>query len=238
MKRNNIFWGFVLIMVAGILLLSIFGVDLGVGPLRLLIGILLIAIIVKCIISVFSIGGICFSAAFLIIVFSEEIGMPPVSPFRILLVALLLSLGLNLIFGDKVRKMRKNRRESYKGIEGYEQVVDNEDSDHIEVRLKFGSIAKYVESDNFVSGDLSTSFGELTVYFDNAVIQNASAEVYVDVSFGAVKLFIPKAWKVENTITSNFAGVNEHGSTQWAEEGKVLYLRGNANFGAVEIYYI
>ena len=237
MKRNNIFWGFVLIMAAGLMLLNIFGVDPGIGVFRLLIGILLAAVMIKSIISV-SIEGICFSAAFLIIVFSEEIGMPPVSPFRILLAALLLSLGLNLIFGNQLRKIRKNRRESYRGIEGYEQVVDNETCDHIEVRLKFGSIVKYVESDNFVSGHLSASFGALTVYFDNAVIQNASAEVYVDVSFGAIKLFIPKAWKVENTITSNFAGVNEHGSTQWTEEGKVLYLRGNVNFGAVEIYYI
>lgn len=237
MKRNNIFWGFVLIMVAGLMLLNIFGVDPGIGVFRLLIGILLAAVMIKSIISV-SIEGICFSAAFLIIVFSEEIGMPPVSPFRILLAALLLSLGLNLIFGNQLRKMRKNRRESYRGIEGYEQVVDNETCDHIEVRLKFGSIVKYVESDNFVSGDLSASFGALTVYFDNAVIQNASAEVYADASFGEIKLFIPKAWKVENTITSNFAGVNEHGSTQWTEEGKILYLRGNVNFGAVEIYYI
>ncbi len=53
-----------------------------------------------------------------------------------------------------------------------------------------------------------------------------------------MKLYVPKAWKVENNITSNFGGVEERGESKWTESGKQLYLKGNVNFGAVEIYYI
>ncbi len=239
MKKDNIFWGIVLIMAAGVVLLEDFGFDPGIGLFQLLIGIILAAVLLKSVASL-HVEGICFSAAFIIIIFSDDLGMPPVNPLQILLVALLLSAGLNLIFGDKIRKIRKERRESHshRGVGQYEQVVDSQDCDHIEVRLRFGSVAKYVDSDNFVSGDLSVSFGALMVYFDNAIIQNTSAELCVDVSFGALKLYIPKVWKVESTTINSFAGVDEHGVSQWTEGGKILYLKGNVNFGTVEIYYI
>ena len=239
MKKDNIFWGIVLIMAAGVVLLHSFGVDPEIGIFKLVLGIVLVAVLMKSVGSL-HVEGICFSLAFIIITFSEEMGMPPVSPLQILLVALLLSAGLNLIFGDKIRKRRTERRESrgHRGIWQFEQVVDSQDSDHIEIRLKFGSVVKYVESDNFVSGDLSAFFGALVVYFDNAIIQNASAEIFVDVSFGAMKLYIPRVWKVESTTINNFAGVDEHGVSQWTEGGKILYLKGNVNFGAVEIHYI
>ena len=237
MKKNNIFWGLVLIMAAGMVLLHSFGLDPGIGVFRLLIGIVLAAILIKSVVS-FHVEGICFSAAFFIIMFSQEMGILPVNPLQILLVALLLSVGVNLLLGDKIRKIRRERRESHRGIGQYEQVVDSQDCDRIEVSLKFGSAVKYVESDNFVSGDLSASFGALVVYFDNAIIQNASAELCVDVSFGAMKLYVPKVWKVENNITSNFGGVEERGESKWTESGKQLYLKVNVNFGAIYIYYI
>ena len=41
MKKNNIFWGLVLIMAAGMVLLHSFGLDPGIGVFRLLIGIVL-----------------------------------------------------------------------------------------------------------------------------------------------------------------------------------------------------
>lgn len=236
-KGNNIFWGIVLILGAVLILLNSFGVYLGFGPLKLWIGIILAAALVKSIISI-QVEGICFSAAFLVIIFANELGLGPVNWLQILLVAVLLSVGLNLLFGNKIKKMRREKHKNDAWAHGYEQVIDDKDYDHVEVGVRCGSVVKYVDCDNFVSGNLSVSFGELVVYFDNAVIQNASAVIQADVSFGAMKLYIPKEWKVENNITSSFAGVDERGKNQWTEGGKILYLKGNASFGAVEIYYI
>lgn len=237
MRKSNIFWGIILVLGALLILLNSFGVHLGFGGFKLWIGIILGAALVRSVISV-NIEGVCFSAALLIITFAKELGVSPVNWLQILLVALLMSVGLNLLFGDKIRRSRRERREGHRGMGQYEQVVDGRDYDHIEVSVKCGSVVKYVNSDNFVSGDLRTAFGALVVYFDNAIIQNASAEVNVDVSFGAMKLYVPKTWKVENYISNSFAGVDERGKSQWTEGGKILYLKGNISFGAVEIYYI
>lgn len=237
MKNSNIFWGIVLIAGAILMLLNSFGVYLGFGGFKLWFGIIIAAVLVNSIISL-RLEGICFSAAFLIIIFAKELGVAPVNWLQILLVALFMSVGLNLIFGNKIRKIRREKQKDYGGMGGYGQVINDKDYDHVEVGVRCGSIVKYVDCDNFVSGDLSVSFGELVVYFDNAMIQNASAVIQAEVAFGALKLYIPKEWKVENNITNSFAGVDERGKSQWTEGGKILYLKGNVSFGAVEIYYI
>lgn len=237
MKNSNIFWGIVLIAGAILMLLNSFGISLGFGGFKLWFGVIMAAVLVNSIISI-RLEGICFSAAFLIIIFAKELGVQPVNWLQILLVALFMSVGLNLIFGNKIRKIRREKRKDYGGMGGYGQVINDKDYDHVEVGVRCGSVVKYVDCDNFVSGDLSVSFGELVVYFDNAMIQNASAVIQAEVSFGALKLYIPKEWKVENNITNSFAGVDERGKSQWTEGGKILYLKGNVSFGAVEIYYI
>lgn len=236
MKKGNVFWGIVLVLGAILILLQSFKIYLGIAPFRLFAGVVLAAWLFKSILDI-QVEGICFSAAFLFIIFGSNLVGEPVNGIQILFVALLLSVGLNLIFGDRIKKLRKNRKENG-GMERYGQVVDSKEHDHVEVGVKCGSVVKYIESDNFVSGDLSASFGELVVYFDNAVIQNPSASVDINVSFGNLKLYIPKMWKIENNVTSSFAGVDERGHCQWTEGGKVLYLKGSVSFGAVEIYYI
>ncbi len=237
MKNSNIFWGIVLIAGAILMLLNSFGIYLGFGGFRLWFGVIMAAVLVNSIISL-RLEGICFSVAFLIINFAKELGVAPANWLQILLVALFMSVGLNLIFGDKIRKIRREKQKAYGGTDGYGQVINDKDYDHVEVGVRCGSVVKYVDCDNFVSGDLSVSFGELVVYFDNALIQNASAVIQAEVSFGAMKLYIPKEWKVENNITNSFAGVDERGKSQWTEGGKILYLKGNVSFGAIEIYYI
>ena len=80
MKKNNIFWGLVLIMAAGMVLLHSFGLDPGIGVFRLLIGIVLAAILIKSVVS-FHVEGICFSAAFFIIMFSSSV-IPLSTPWK------------------------------------------------------------------------------------------------------------------------------------------------------------
>lgn len=235
MKKSNVFLGLVLVLGALLMLLNSFGLHVGLGGFRLWVGIILIAAFVKSVVSI-NVEGICFSAAFFIAIFAEELGFQHVSWIQLMLVALFMSIGINLICGDKLRKVRMERRERNAG--SYGQVVDNKDYDHIEVGVRCGSVVKYIDSDNFVQGNLSSSFGELVVYFDNAIIQNASANVHVEVSFGNIKMYIPRTWRIENNITSSFAGVDERGRSQWTEGGKILYLDGSVNFGSVEIYYI
>lgn len=88
---------------------------------------------------------------------------------------------------------------------------DNEDGKYIGENIKidnnFGTAIKYVNSDNFCMADVDNSFGSLTVYFDNAIIQSGSAKIKVDNSFGETNLYIPKEWKTENNLGQAFGSV-------------------------------
>lgn len=77
----------------------------------------------------------------------------------------------------------------------------------------------------------------MIVYFDNAVLGDGKALVNVEVSFGDIKLYIPKTWKVIMNLDNAFGGCKEHGNCSQSDEN-VLLLNGEVSFGALEIYYI
>ena len=57
--------------------------------------------------------------------------------------------------------------------------------------------------------------------------------------FGAIKLYIPKHWKVLDNLSVNLGGVeNKNHNGQLSADAPCLTLKGNVQFGAVEIYYI
>ena len=88
-----------------------------------------------------------------------------------------------------------------------------------------------------VLADVDNSFGELTVYFDNAIIASGKAKIKVDNSFGETNLYIPKEWKTENEIGQSFGSVQTHGKCE-GTSSNTLKLKGEVSFGEVNIYYI
>lgn len=94
-----------------------------------------------------------------------------------------------------------------------------------------------MNSDNFCMADVDNSFGSLTVYFDNAIIQSGSAKIKVDNSFGETNLYIPKEWKTENNLGQAFGSVKTHGVCE-GSSNNTLKLKGETSFGEINIYYI
>mgnify|MGYP002537899888 FL=1 len=84
---------------------------------------------------------------------------------------------------------------------------------------------------------MENSFGELTVYFDNAVIQSGKAIIKVENSFGETNLYIPKEWKTDNEIGQTFGSVQIHGISE-GTSSNTLKLKGEVSFGEVNIHYI
>ena len=101
----------------------------------------------------------------------------------------------------------------------------------------FGATSKYVNTDNFRSAVLQNSFGEMKVYFDNALMQQETATIDVSNSFGETQIFLPKEWKVENQISSMLGSVSEQNMHQ-PSEGHTVILTGSVSMGEVQIIYI
>ena len=100
-RKSNIFWGLVFILGAAAILLSRYGylgdiVD-GIGIWNILWDVCLVAILLRGILNG-SFGQILFSAAFLIIVNDKFLHLEVITPWPVLGVAVLGTIGLNMLF--------------------------------------------------------------------------------------------------------------------------------------------
>lgn len=240
-KLERILWGLFFIVAAIILVTNKLGIFEGIGTFSIW-GLLLAAVLVVCCvksIAHYNIPGVIFSVAFICIIYAQPLGIAALSPWTILFAAVLGSIGFSIIFHKKKYNNweKKFERHFEKQFDGQYDTIDQTIDDAVSVKTSFGSSIKYINSDNFQRADIHCSFGGMKVYFDNACIQNGQAEVYLDVSFAGVELFVPKAWTIVNDADFTLSGMDEKNRNQ-SNGTPVLRLTGSASFSGVTIYYV
>jgi hypothetical protein len=235
MKRNNLFWGFFFIVAAISVLAGKLGYLAGINVYSIALTILLVPIIIQSIIRA-NFGGILFPLAILGIIFAKPLGIENLTPWPLLLTALLASIGLSMIFG----RTRCNGRKCGDKIldnENFDTIVNAEDDSIVDYSVKFGSSIKYVNSKDLQKANLGCSFGALKVYFDNTTLSENGAEICLDISFAGVELYIPKTWKTVNEVNINLADVEEVNS-KVESNGPAVRITGRINLGGVQIIYV
>lgn len=233
MKKDNLFWGLFLIASAVLILVAKLGAFPDMSIIKIFWTLVFSVALINSIVDL-AFPGIFFSLAFLGIIYDKELGITAITPWTILFVALLLSIGMSLIFSPKKPKKSKHRE-----IEGGDFVVfDEEDGSQFDFSSSFVGSIKYVNSDNFESANIDAKFAGMKVYFDNAIIQNGHATVNLNVSFAGVELYVPKNWRVDNQMSASFGGVEEKNRNAEGADGPILTLRGNVSLGGVTILYV
>ncbi|MDD6306721.1 MAG: LiaF-related protein [Clostridiales bacterium] len=232
MKGKKIFWGIFFILAAVIVIISKMGMIPDVGVFHILITAFMIWMFVEGI-HHRNFFEILFSIAFICIIYDEPLGIEALTPWTVLAAALLGSIGLSMLFrGKKKTQFSVDWSDNKKG--GNSEQCNGE---HVHCENNFGSAIRYINSDNFCNAHLENNFGSMTIYFDNAIIQGASAYVEVENNFGETILYIPKEWKVENHLEHSFGTINEYGRPQGSSNA-TLHIRGEANFGHIDINYV
>lgn len=232
MKKEKIFFGIFFIFAAIFLLAAQLGFVEGVGFWSLIAAVFLVAIMIKSVMKR-NFFGIFFPLAILGIIFSKQLRMESLVPWTLLGVAFLFSIGCSILFPPKI----------FKGIHIHggknhgENMVSHSDENVVNESISFGSSIKYINSDNFESANLEANFGDLKVYFDNAIMQKSEAHVYLNNSFANMELYIPKSWTVISNVSNAFGGLEEQGRTELDGLHKI-YLHGDNSFGSVTIIYI
>ncbi len=236
MKRGkNIFWGIVLILCAVFIVVNKLGYFEGIGIFTLLFTVAVAAGLIDSV-ARRSFGGILFCLAFLGILYDKQLGIEALTPWPILGVALLGTIGLDMIFKPK-KKSCKYEKDFEWNDESYREIIDEESDEWVRCEVSFSSTTKYINSTNFKKADLECSFGSLSVYFDNAILAGGKAAVNLEVSFGDMKLYIPKSWKVVMNLDNAFGGCKEYGTCSASDEN-TLMINGEVAFGGLAIYYI
>lgn len=238
-SMNKLLWGLLFLVGAACLLLS----RLGYWPMINNISIIDVLLTI-CFVWI-TIAGIrtksfffmLFGLAFIAIQYDDFLHITAITPWTLLGATLLASIGLSIIFPHS-RHKSKNVKYFNSG-DGDEIPADFDTSSEEIIQIKncFGSTIKYINTDSLVRANLQTSFGELKVYFDNAIIKNGVADINIDVSFGEATLYIPRTWYVENHVKSSFGSIEEENSSQ-TMGSPTLHIYGQVTFGEANIVYI
>lgn len=233
-SKGNVFWGIFLLVAAAFIVVGNMGLFGDISFWTIGFSIVLLAWFVRSLFKV-RFGGMLFSLAFAAILFDEVLNIEDITPWPVLGAALLGTIGLNMIF--------KRGREKFVGVRiGNKvggQLVDEQVSDDeiFKCEMAFGSSVKYVNSTNLKFVNLESSFGNLTVYFDEVKLSEGSVHISVENSFGKMSLFVPKEWDTNVNVDRAFGNVSEIGRPTRESEAKV-YIEGETNFGQLEINYI
>lgn len=180
--------------------------------------------------------GIVFGLAFIAIQYNNLLCITPLTPWTLLSAALLASIGLTIIFP-------KRHRPNFDSNMGFDfqdkgKKFFNEQNDEIlHFENSFGSSVKYVNTDSLVNASVENSFGEMKIYFDNAIIKNGIADINLEVSFGSVILYIPKTWNIENHVKTSFGTLREQNQNQ-SQGCPTLRIYGEICCGDAIIIYI
>lgn len=180
--------------------------------------------------------GMLFGLAFIAIQYDKLLHITAITPWTLLCATLLASIGLTIIF-PKRSPFGANASVDFQFTDSGPKHFSETDGETIYFKNSFSSSTKYVNSDAFVNASFQNSFGEMKIYFDNAVIKNGVADINLDVSFGEVILYIPKTWHVEKHLKTTFGGVKEKNASQ-SQGCPTLRIYGEIAFGEAVIVYI
>jgi len=234
MKNKNWFLGLFFILTAVSVIAIQVGSFIEIGIWSLLLGALLVAFIISSIIRR-NFFGVFLPLSFLYMIFWSPLGLTQIDNWIVLLVGVMLSIGFSILFHSN----HKHEFEWYKKCEEISQSSEGSDDDNPYATVKFGSATKYLHSNCLKSGKFIAAFGELEVFFDQVQLSPDGAQVFVDCSFGSLKLNIPRGWKVNDRIHTTLGAVENKMRGPTADnDAPTLTLTGNVQFGAIEINYI
>lgn len=230
-KRHRIFGGITLIILAVILIISKLGYLNDFGIWSLIFTIFLICVIIKSIYPI-NFGGILFPIAFLCIIYDKQLNIEELTPWTVLIVAALGTIGLSMIFHGK------EHHRNYKRIDNNKfEVIDSEDESNVVQKTSLSATTKYINSENFKQADFDCTIGAMEIYFDKANVKEGKAIVRINAYCAGINLYVPKKWSIENHLEVFIGGVDQK-NTNEPDGSTTLVLIGNIKLSGVEIIFV
>lgn len=155
------------------------------------------------------------------------------TPWPLLIAAVLLGVAFNIIFHKKSFHCDVNFDRSKVAAEEY-----SEDGEKVSFSNSFGASIKYVNSNGMRIAKIDNSFGESNVYFNNVILSKDGATIDIDNSFGQVNVYLPNTWRVNVKRDSAFGSVKENGISNADMDAPLVNVIADVSFGEIDIFYI
>lgn len=190
-----------------------------------------------------------FSAAFLLIIYAKPLHIQALAPWTILLAAILLSLGIRLLYKKSFsptivvngQKVDVNWSDLKHGrlFKGRKNIMDDTsfgvDSDNVVISSSMSDVSRYVHSQNLRTITIDSSMSDINVYLDDAKAAGDEVIVNFNLSMGDVNLYIPKNWQVDNQLAGSLGDVE---ADYVAGDGPRLVLKGRASMSDITIKHV
>jgi predicted membrane protein len=233
MKKNNWFWGVFFVLAAVFVIASQVTSFTQLGFWSIAFTVLLAAVFIQSLVNL-NFFGVFMSLALAYWVYMEPLHLYIISPWLLILAAILVSIGFHMMFRRQAKS--KYIRNHHDG--DYRTIEDIDDNNPL-VKVSFGSSSKYLHAAALKSGQFYCSCGALEVFFDQVQLDPAGAEIFVDCSLGEIKLFFPKNWNVVENMGKSLGSINLGSRPATPSAGAPqLILTGNVSLGSVEINYV
>ena len=189
--------------------------------------------------SFFGIGCTLFGGYFLL----ENLGITKLDlASELIFPILILIFGLSLL-ADALRKPKKpkfqilhNGKHVGSGDKKTKSTFTT-DAHSFDCSLSFGENTHYIELPLLQHGDISCSFGELTVDLSGCEEVFQNCRIDANCSFGELTLLVPSRFRVEPDSSTAFASLDIVGQPDSEPKG-VIRLDANISFGEITVKYI
>lgn len=239
-RKNNIAAGLFLILIAVVMMGSAMGLLPDISWIKLLGGLLFAVWAIKALLKPDFLQCL-MSASIVAWIFEDELKIEHLAPFPLVVAAILVGAGLNMIIGKKQRFITYSREDKdghY--VEGsIDDVRKEEWQDGRTVILEnlFNSTSKYVNSTSFSSARLENTFGSANVYFDNATVYNGEATIDLENNFGRMNIYLPGKWRATIRQESAFGHVSIHGEPNRDMDAPHVIIKAESNFGELNLFF-
>lgn len=238
MRYRNWFWGVFFLAAAIFVIASQAGAFAGIGFWSIAATVLLAAVFISSLTDL-NFFGLFLSLALLYLIYQHPFHLIVFSFWQLILAAVFASIGFSMIFHS-----RRHRHWDWHGCCGggndsWQESKENISGNDVFVKTSFCESCKYLHSDSLQTARLSSSFGKLSVYFDQVRLSPEGAEARINASFGEMILYVPKEWRVVDKVHAAFGAVSsDERAPQPDADAPALTLTGSVSFGSLQIRYV
>jgi len=232
-------WGAFWLLIPALVLANHFGEFVELGIFGIITGALSVAILIYCI-ATLSLATLPLPIAGLYLVFQGPLDLPFISFWTVVFITIPLLIALHILLPNRLTTGghwdNGNKRTRGEAYDCDAQIEEGDDENNAYISVQFGSVSRYLHSNNMESATLSCSFGAMEVYFDQVELSENGAEIYANCRFGAIEIYVPAHWRVIDKLSASFGNAEVDDRLLSAEDdAPTLTVKGNVAFGSIEV---
>lgn len=187
-----------------------------------------------------------FSIAFILMIFAQPLHITRLVPWTILLAAVLISIGLGIIFRNRfhtvvyANKKIKNFRDKREAITDhiFTDTVTKDQGAHVVVDQTMSDSSRYIHSKDLETIDVNAKMSDVNLYLDNAQAAGETVVMNVNLTMTDLTIYLPLSWQVENGMATTFMSGDLEIDGTSNGGGPTLIIQGHSTMSDIDVKYV